>query len=91
VIKPTIGRFVHYRLRGADGIKRGSGELRPAVITAVFPDEFGPGTFGVNLHVFSDGSNDFKDGREGFHVYSSQLTDTAERDGTCRWPERDAS
>lgn len=86
--KPTIGRIVHYCLSEKDNAKR-SGELRPAIVTAVFPDEFGAGAYGVNLHVFTDGYNDFADerGSRGIHVYSAQLVDGAPVDGQCAWPE----
>lgn len=47
---PSCGRIVHYKID--------ENRVRPMIVTQVFPDEYGPGTFGVNGTVFLDGCND---------------------------------
>jgi hypothetical protein len=50
--KVSVGRIVHYVLA--------NGEHRPAIIVRVWPGEFGTAevTDGINVQIFTDGSND---------------------------------
>ena len=93
---PTVGRIVHYKLRGTDaayvadrrapgiaevpfkGNPVGEGSVVPMIVTAVWPDEFGPGAPGVNGQAFLDGND--------------QLWVTSAAEGTApgqwSWPSR---
>lgn len=87
----TEGRILHYVIP--------NGEHRPAIVVRVWPNEFGPGIPGVNLQVFTDGSNDMREFAEGgypprelvragmFWATSAKFSDTHEP-GTCHWIER---
>lgn len=93
--KATVGRTVLYTYQEADlpvGKRHLAGEVRPAVIVRVWPNEFPQhGTFGedgYNIRVFTDGAND------GFTQEESVLWKTSIRladevlPGTCHWPPR---
>lgn len=70
-MKPTKGRIINYRLSGDDvkeiDVKRrvtnqhgnpvSAGDTVPAIITAVFENEFGPEVYGLNLKLFLDGED----------------------------------
>jgi hypothetical protein len=82
---PTIGRIVHYVIQGGEneGVKsngRNAGYELPAIIVAVWPNEFGEGVYGVNLQVFSDNG--------GVIPLSSVKLVEGVENGTCHWPER---
>jgi len=52
LVKPTIGRIVHYILK--------TGEHRPAIIVRVWPGEYGNDEVkdGINVQILLDGGND---------------------------------
>lgn len=51
-MKPTIGRIVHFKID--------DWRVRPMIVTAVWPGEYGPDSYGINGTVFLDGSNDLR-------------------------------
>jgi hypothetical protein len=58
-----------------------TGEMVPMIITQVWPDEFGPGTYGVNGQALLDGSD------------SLWVTSAGQGDepGQWNWPKREDS
>lgn len=88
------GRIVHYVLNAADvdaiykkrqsenitGNPVHEGVHVPAVITAVFPDEFGPGEHGVNLKCFLDGDD--------LHWVVSRKHNEGKYPGAWHWIEK---
>ena len=77
--QPTVGRIVHYVL--SDG--RSAGEHRPGIIVRVWEDGHG-----VQLQVFTDGSNDGPQFASGLYWATSVEYDDGGRPGTWHWPER---
>jgi hypothetical protein len=87
---PKIGDIVIYRYGSHDrGINQWAlGRERPAIVVSVWPNEYGPNVPGVNLQVFTDGSNDL------FNVVNQTasptvwVTSRAEgtTPGTWSWP-----
>lgn len=74
---PTPGRVVLYRYRESDGCRHGAvGELRPARVVTVHPDQFTSPHANNEPYVMFDGygvrvdttPNDFDDGRASFWV-----------------------
>ena len=72
---PTIGRIV------LATFKNDHDELvtRPASVVRVWSDDL------LNIMVFTDGSNDFKDGRHTHWLTSVHLEQTGEVSHTWRW------
>jgi hypothetical protein len=79
--KPSVGRIVHYIL--PDGPS--TGEHRPAIIVKVWNDTYP----GVQLQVFTDGSNDGNTHKSGlFWATSVPYADPSENTPrTWHWPE----
>lgn len=96
VMKASVGRIVLYTYQEADlpiGSKHCAGEVRPAIVVRVWPNEFphNDGTVepGYNIQVFTDRAND------GFHEgtlwkTSVRLAATS-TPGACHWPPRVAA
>ncbi|MHB1681574.1 MAG: hypothetical protein ACYCYO_01920 [Bacilli bacterium] len=85
-MKPSVGRIVHFVLKDR------SGELvhRPAIIVRNWADE---GVYvqeeGVQLQVFTDGTNDGPEYASGIHWATSVHHDeAADTEHTWHWPER---
>lgn len=81
-MKPSIGRIVHYRL--PDG--RSAGDLRPAIVVTVWPEDGTPHGGSLQLQVFTDGTNDGPSYASGIAWKTSVVEGTDL--GTWRWPER---
>ena len=84
ILKPSIGRIVHYVLATSD-VERNAGEHRPAIITRVWRDEC------VQLQVFTDGPNDEAHEAAGGTLWRSSVSfNDSEKPGrTWHWPERE--
>lgn len=88
VLVPTVGRIMLYTYAEHDGVKAHVvGETRPCIVVRSFG---GPS---VNVQVFTDGSNDFEDGRR-LHWATSVSTVPAkpspepQQPGAITWPTR---
>jgi hypothetical protein len=93
VIQATVGRTVLYTYQEADlppGYKHCAGEVRPATVVRVWPDEYphsdGSVEPGYNLQVLTDRGNDgFTEGTLWKTSVRLAATSTP---GACHWPPR---
>lgn len=71
---PGVGGLLHfYRYKAKDGCKASAvGELRPCVVVRRWLGEYGDAD-GYNVQVFTDGANDFEDGRATLWVTSVRV------------------
>lgn len=93
VIQATVGRTVLYTYQEADlppGYKHRAGEVRPATVVRVWPDEYphsdGSVEPGYNLQVLTDRDNDGL--AEGTLWKTSVRLAATPTPGACHWPLR---
>lgn len=85
--RATVGRIVHYTLTAGDldeSHKYLAGEVRPAVVVKVWPNEFGDEP-GYNILVMTDEANDGLP--PTLRRTSIELVDVP-APGKCHWPPR---
>lgn len=82
----TEGRIVHYVLPHG----RGAGQHRPAIVVKDWKShEYAGAPGSVNLHVFTDHTNDFQvgEGSDG-HLWATSIRYSEEKEpGTWHWIE----
>lgn len=83
VIRPTLGRIVHFVLDESPN----KGECRPAIIVAIEGNAYGNGEDGYNVVVFMDGPHDSRHGESVKVIWREALRFVEQVvPGQLHWP-----